>query len=161
MADSIYDVIIIGGGPGGYTAALYCVRSGLSALVIEKLSAGGQMAETEQVDNYPGAGEGVGGFELAERMREGAEHFGAQTLYAQAQKADLRANPKRITTDQGERLGRSVVLAMGAYRVCLVLMGSRSCAARASPTVRPATGWPTAERRWRLQAAETAPLRTP
>lgn len=125
MADSIYDVIIIGGGPGGYTAALYCVRSGLSALVIEKLSAGGQMAETEQVDNYPGAGEGVGGFELAERMREGAEHFGAQTLYAQAQKADLRANPKRITTDQGERLGRSVVLAMGAYPRMLGLDGEQ------------------------------------
>lgn len=125
MADSIYDVIIIGGGPGGYTAALYCVRSGLSALVIEKLSAGGQMAETEQVDNYPGAGEGVGGFELAERMREGAEHFGARTLYAQAQKADLRANPKRITTDQGERLGRSVVLAMGAYPRMLGLDGEQ------------------------------------
>ena len=125
MTDSIYDVIIIGGGPGGYTAALYCVRSGLSALVIEKLSAGGQMAETEQVDNYPGAGEGIGGFELAERMREGAERFGARTLYAQAQKADLRANPKRITTDQGERLGRSVVLAMGAYPRMLGLAGEQ------------------------------------
>ena len=52
--DKIYDVVIIGGGPGGYTAALYCARAGLSTMVLEKLSAGGQMALTSQIDNYPG-----------------------------------------------------------------------------------------------------------
>ena len=57
-----YDVIIVGGGPGGYTAALYAARSGLSALVLEKFSAGGQMATTSTIDNYPGFPEGVDGF---------------------------------------------------------------------------------------------------
>ena len=54
MRQDIYDVAVIGGGPGGYTAALYCARSGLSVLVLEKLSPGGQMATTSMVDNYPG-----------------------------------------------------------------------------------------------------------
>ena len=59
-----YDVIVIGGGPGGYTAALYCARSGRSVAVLEKLSAGGQMATTDRIDNYPGFEEGIDGFEL-------------------------------------------------------------------------------------------------
>ena len=63
-----YDVIVIGGGPGGYTAALYCARSGRSVAVLEKLSAGGQMATTDRIDNYPGFEEGIDGFELGERM---------------------------------------------------------------------------------------------
>lgn len=62
--DHIYDVIVIGGGPGGYTAALYAVRAGLDTLVLEKLSAGGQMAQTTQIDNYPGFEEGIDGFSL-------------------------------------------------------------------------------------------------
>ena len=66
--DKIYDVVIIGGGPGGYTAALYCARAGLSTMVLEKLSAGGQMALTSQIDNYPGFEEGIDGFSLAEKM---------------------------------------------------------------------------------------------
>ena len=76
--DKIYDVIIIGGGPGGYTAALYCARGGLSTLVFEKQAAGGQMALTSQVDNYPGFEEGVDGFVLGEKMKQGAERFGVE-----------------------------------------------------------------------------------
>lgn len=63
----IYDMIIIGGGPGGYTAALYAARAGLDTVVLEKLSVGGQMALTEQIDNYPGFEDGIDGFELAEK----------------------------------------------------------------------------------------------
>ena len=66
----IYDMIVIGGGPGGYTAALYAARAGLDTLVLEKLSAGGQMAQTHQIDNYPGFEEGIDGFDLAEQLRE-------------------------------------------------------------------------------------------
>ena len=74
--EKIYDVVIIGGGPGGYTSALYCARAGLSTMVLEKLSAGGQMALTSQIDNYPGFEEGIDGFSLAEKMEQGAERFG-------------------------------------------------------------------------------------
>ena len=80
MAQSrIYDMLIIGGGPGGYTAALYAARAGLDVVVLEKLSAGGQMALTHQIDNYPGFDVGIDGFELAEKMQRQAERFGAET----------------------------------------------------------------------------------
>ena len=69
----VYDMIIVGGGPGGYTAALYAARAGLDTMVLEKLSAGGQMALTEEIDNYPGYDEGIDGFTLAEKMQAQAE----------------------------------------------------------------------------------------
>lgn len=111
---NLYDAVIIGGGPGGYTAALYSARAGMRTLVLEKLSAGGQMATTTQVDNYPGFDEGIDGFELAEKMQRGAERFGAQTVYAEVTALDLHAQPKRITTSSGTFLGRTVILATGA-----------------------------------------------
>ena len=112
--EKIYDLIVIGGGPGGYTAALYGARAGLSTLILEKLSAGGQMALTHQIDNYPGFPEGIDGFELAESMQQQAERFGAVTEYAEVYKADLEAKPKVIETSEGKFLGRTVILATGA-----------------------------------------------
>jgi len=79
MEPKLYDTVIVGGGPGGYTAALYTARAGLSTVVIEKLSPGGQMATTDQVDNYPGFPEGVNGFELAMKNQASAPRFGAGT----------------------------------------------------------------------------------
>ena len=67
--NKIYDTVILGGGPAGYTAALYAARAGLEVLVLEKLSAGGQMALTHQIDNYPGFAQGVDGFTLAQAMQ--------------------------------------------------------------------------------------------
>ena len=93
--EHIYDVIIIGGGPGGYTAALYGARAGLDVLVLEKLSAGGQMALTSQIDNYPGFEEGVDGFTLAEKMQAGAERFGAKTELAEVYSVDLKDKIKK------------------------------------------------------------------
>ena len=112
--EKIYDLIVIGGGPGGYTAALYGARAGLSALILEKLSAGGQMALTHRIDNYPGFPEGVDGFELAESMQQQAERFGAVTEYAEVYRADLNAQPKVIETSEGNFLGRAVIIATGA-----------------------------------------------
>lgn len=110
----IYDMIVIGGGPGGYTAALYAARAGLDTVVIEKLAAGGQMALTSQIDNYPGFPEGVDGFALGDNMRQGAERFGAKTIYAQVNEVDLRNEPKQVHTSEGVFLARAVVLATGA-----------------------------------------------
>ena len=81
--DHIYDMIIVGGGPGGYTAALYAARAGMKTALIEKLSAGGQMALTEQIDNYPGFEEGIEGYALGFKMQQQAERFGAETLYSE------------------------------------------------------------------------------
>lgn len=114
MNDKIYDVVIIGGGPGGYSAALYCARSGMSVLVLEKLSPGGQMATTGQVDNYPGFEDGIDGFELAEKMKKGADRFGAETAFDEVIRVDLKAEPKKITTTGGELLTKTVVIATGA-----------------------------------------------
>ena len=112
--EHIYDMIIIGGGPGGYTAALYAARAGMDVMVLEKLSAGGQMALTHQIDNYPGFSEGIDGFELGMKMQEGAERFGAKTEYAEVHALDLQANPKRLDTSEGTFYARTVVLATGA-----------------------------------------------
>ena len=114
MNDKIYDVVIIGGGPGGYSAALYCARSGMSVLVLEKLSPGGQMATTGQVDYYPGFEDGIDGFELGEKMKKGADRFGAETAFDEVIRVDLKAEPKKITTTGGELLTKTVVIATGA-----------------------------------------------
>lgn len=110
----VYDMLIIGGGPGGYTAALYAARAGLDTLVLEKLAAGGQMALTHQIDNYPGFADGVDGYELANQMQRQAERFGARTQNAEVLRVDLKANPKVVETSEGIFYGKTVVLATGA-----------------------------------------------
>ena len=110
----IHDMIIVGGGPGGYTAALYAARAGLDTLVLERLSAGGQMALTHQIDNYPGFVDGIGGYELADQMQHQAERFGAATQNAEVRSLDLNANPKVIETSEGVFHGRTVVISTGA-----------------------------------------------
>ena len=110
----IYDMIVLGGGPGGYTAALYAARAGRSVLVLERLSPGGQMALTSDIDNYPGFPEGVDGFELGMKFQGQAHRFGAQTEYAEVRSIDLDANPKVLHTPDGDFFARTVVLATGA-----------------------------------------------
>lgn len=111
----VYDILIIGGGPAGYTAALYGARSGFATAVLEKLSPGGQMATTSDVENYPGFPGVVDGFELGERMQEGAEKAGAETFFAEVSKVDLLSDPKVVETSEGTFLGRTVILATGAH----------------------------------------------
>ena len=112
--DIVYDMIIVGGGPGGYTSALYAARAGFNVLVLEKFSAGGQMALTHQIDNYPGFEDGIDGFSLADKMKKQAERFGARSENAEVIKVNLTVNPKEIETAKGTFLSKTVLLAAGA-----------------------------------------------
>ncbi len=112
--ERIYDIVIIGGGPSGYTAALYAARAGFDTVVAEKLSAGGQMALTGDIDNYPGFEEGVDGFTLGMKMQQQAEHFGARTEYAEVLSVDFSDKIKRIETTSGTLLGKAVIISSGA-----------------------------------------------
>lgn len=114
MEQRIYDMVIIGGGPGGYTAALYAARAGLNVVVLEKLSPGGQMALTTQVDNFPGVDAGIDGYTLGEIMQRNAESFGAVTELAEVQSVDFSSDPKKIETNEGTFYGKTVVYAAGA-----------------------------------------------
>ena len=112
--ERIYDVIIIGGGPAGYTAALYASRAGLDTLVIEKMGPGGQMALTDIIDNYPGFEEGVDGFTLGMKMQKGAERFGAKTVYDEVKAVDFSEKTKKVETKKGVYLAKTVAISTGA-----------------------------------------------
>lgn len=113
MAD-IFDLMIIGGGPAGYTAALYGARAGLTVGLMEKLAPGGQMGTTDMVDNYPGFPEGINGFELAMKMKAGAERFGARTISAEVTGLELSGDIKTLQTPKEVYKARTVILATGA-----------------------------------------------
>ena len=114
ITEHIYDMIVVGGGPGGYTAALYAARAGLDTVILEKLSAGGQMALTEQIDNYPGFEDGIDGFSLGEKMKRGTERFGVETKLAEVLSLDLSGTVKKAETSEGPLFARIIVLATGA-----------------------------------------------
>ena len=126
----VYDVLVIGGGPGGYTAALYAARANLSVMVLEKLTPGGQMGTTDVIDNYPGFPEGVGGFELALQMQKGAQRFGAQTQLSEVISVDLGGTVKQVRTQDGTYQARTVVLASGAHPRELGLSGEQELRGR-------------------------------
>ena len=114
ITEHIYDMIVVGGGPGGYTAALYAARAGLDTVILEKLSAGGQMALTEQIDNYPGFEDGIDGFSLGEKMKRGTERFGVETKLTEVLSLDLSGTVKKAATSEGPLFARIIVLATGA-----------------------------------------------
>ena len=112
--EHLYDMLIIGGGPAGYTAALYAARAGLDTLVVEKMSVGGQMALTGDIDNYPGFHEGIDGFTLGIQMQQGAERFGAKTEYTEVLSVCFNNVIKRVETTIGTFFAKTVVIATGA-----------------------------------------------
>lgn len=111
--NSIYDVLIIGGGPAGYTAALYAARAGLNTVVVEKLSPGGQMGLTDVIDNYPGFDVGIDGFTLGMNMQQGAERFGAKTVYDEVIGVDFSTQPMQVQTPFSTMYTKSVIIATG------------------------------------------------
>lgn len=111
----VYDTLIIGGGPAGYTAALYATRAGLDTALLERMSPGGQMALTDIIDNYPGFPDGVDGITLGMNMQMQAERFGAKTLYEDAVEVDFADRAvKTVRTPFNTYHARTVIIATGA-----------------------------------------------
>lgn len=124
--EKVYDVIIIGGGPAGYTSALYSARAGFDTLVLEKFSAGGQMTQTSQIDNYPGFEDGIDGFSLGFKMQSGAERFGAKTMQAEVLSVNLENDIKVVETPDGTLYSKSIIIATGAEHKHLGLENEES-----------------------------------
>lgn len=110
----VLDIAIIGGGPAGLTAAIYGARAGLNCAVIEMLSPGGQMAQTEHLENYPGFYNSTSGYELSEIMEKQATSFGAKMLYEQVDALDLDSHPYKIKLAEGEISAKTIIIATGA-----------------------------------------------
>ena len=128
--EHIYDMIILGGGPAGYTAALYASRAGLDVLVVERLTIGGQMALTDIIDNYPGFDEGVDGITLGMKMQSGAHRFGSKTEYADVISVELSGDIKKIVSSAGEFFAKTVVIATGANPRALGIEGEEALIGR-------------------------------
>ena len=128
--DRSYDVIVIGGGPAGYTAALYTARSGYRTLVIEKIAPGGQMTQTTQIDNYPGFPDGVDGITLGMQMQAGAARFGVETEYSEVKKVNLTGTLKEVETTGAVFQARAVVIATGAAHRHLGVEGEEALVGR-------------------------------
>jgi thioredoxin reductase (NADPH) len=120
------NVVIIGSGPAGLTAALYTARANLSPLVIEGLDAGGQLMMTTHVENFPGFKDGILGPDLMANMRGQAERFGAEIMQGRVSAVDLKASPIRLTTDQGVIETKTLIIATGASARLLGLPNERA-----------------------------------
>ena len=109
-----YDIIVVGGGPAGYTAALYAARAGMRTLVLEQIAAGGQMAQTASIHNYPGFPEGIDGVTLGALMRSGAENYGAQSVFAQVCGVRPQGNHWAAETQHATYTAKALIAATGA-----------------------------------------------
>lgn len=118
-----YDVIIIGGGPAGLTAGLYNARGGMKALLIEMGMPGGQAANTDIIENYPGFPDGVSGAELMQKFIDQATSFGLEIAMAVVEDLDLKTDPKKVITTEGTFRGKTVIIASGAIPRALNIPG--------------------------------------
>ncbi len=114
MSDKHYDVIIMGAGPAGYTAAIYACRADLKTLVLECMQPGGQLTITTDVENFPGFPEGVMGPELMDKMKKQAERFGADMKFAMVTDVDFSERPYKITVDKDIYTADTFIIASGA-----------------------------------------------
>ena len=114
MTDTIHDVIIVGSGPAGYTAAIYAARAELKPVVFEGVEFGGSLMTTTEGENFPGFAEGIPGPDLMDQMRAQAERFGADLRMERVDRLDLTGDVKSVWVGEEEHKGRTVILAMGA-----------------------------------------------
>ncbi|OBF70055.1 thioredoxin-disulfide reductase [Mycobacterium sp. 852002-51613_SCH5001154] len=130
-ADTVHDVIIVGSGPAGYTAALYTARAQLAPVVFEGTSFGGALMTTTEVENFPGFRDGITGPELMDQMREQALRFGADLRMEDVESVSLNGPVKSVTTAEGETVrARAVILAMGAAARYLGVPGEQELLGR-------------------------------
>ena len=127
---SAHDVVIIGSGPAGLTAALYTARANLKPVVVEGLLAGGQLMQTTEVENYPGFPEGIMGPELMEKFKAQAARFGAKFIAGDAASVDFSKRPFTIENDEGTVTARAVIVATGASPKILGIPGEKEYAGR-------------------------------
>ena len=111
---AMYDIVIVGGGPAGYSAALYAARAGLHAVVLEKQSVGGQAVRSENIENYPGFDAGIDGLSLSEKMQRGAERFGAELVTEEMRRVELTQPVKTVEGAKQIYQAPAVILATGA-----------------------------------------------
>ncbi|MGH8928169.1 MAG: thioredoxin-disulfide reductase [Acidimicrobiia bacterium] len=128
--ETVEDVIIIGSGPAGLTAALYGARADLHPLVFEGIQAGGQLMITTDVENYPGFPGGILGPELMDRFRKQAERFGARMVASDVTRVDLIADPKRVWVGADEYLAKTVIVSTGASAKWLGVEGEERLTGR-------------------------------
>ena len=125
-----FDLAIVGAGPAGLSCGLYAARAGLDVAVFERISPGGQLAQTERIENYPGFAKGAGGFELAWAMKEQADSFGVRTVSEEVTAVDFSGERKALSTAFGSYTARAVVVATGARPKKLGLAGEDALAGR-------------------------------
>ncbi|MDH4223065.1 MAG: thioredoxin-disulfide reductase [candidate division Zixibacteria bacterium] len=109
----VYDLIILGGGPAGLTAAIYATRAKLDTLVIEKAMPGGYISTTDWIENYPGFADGISGMELSRKMEEHAKKFGAKIIQGEVTNIELKSEPKLVETNHSKYRARTIIIATG------------------------------------------------
>jgi thioredoxin reductase (NADPH) len=134
-------VLVLGSGPAGLAAALYAARAELAPVVLSGIQLGGQAALTYTVENYPGFPEGVGGAKLGELFQKQAEHFGAKVEFDTAHAVDLAQSPFKVTTDNGEYLADSLIIATGASPNHLGVPGESELTGRGVSYCATCDGW--------------------
>lgn len=134
-------VLILGSGPAGLSAALYAARADLNPVVLTGMELGGQVSLTNNIENYPGFPDGVGGAELVEKFKQQAENFGAVVEYDTAVEVDLSQRPFIIRTYQGEYLAETLIVATGASALNLNIPGEKELTGRGVSYCATCDGW--------------------